>query len=366
MTIAVSKYRLARLAVTTAAVFTFAAACSETPTAPNPQLNLNCTVPQQDVRDAGIGRDTIPALTNPDAVQFGDPGLFYIDPSEHVLGILLDDTPLAIPFNLLWWHEIVNMNFANQSIAVTYSPFTGSALVFDRTQAAVEGFEVSEYLFKNNLVMRDVDTESLWPQMSRGARCGERAGWDLDPIPAFQTTWRAWLNLHPDTWAVSSVTGFDRFYTLYPYGDYADLNNTLTPFPTDLDTRRPPKELVLGIPMGTGGIAFPFGKLAEQNLVSINETEVNGERIVVFWNWFANTAVAYQPIIDGLELHFEVVEGIRRDVETGTSWNLEGWGYDGPLSGKKLQQVEDAYVSFWFAWADFHPNTEIWGDQPVP
>ena len=353
---------MARLAVTTTAVFAFAAACSDSPTAPEPQLSLECTVPQQDVRDAGIGRDTIPALTNPDVVQLGDPGLFYADPQGHVLGIIVDGVPLAIPLNILWWHEIVNMNFANQKIAVTYSPFTGSALIFDRTQAAAAGFEVSKYLYKNNLVMRDQDTESLWPQMSRGARCGELAGWDLVPIPAFQTNWGTWLNLHRDTWAVSSLTGFDRFYTLYPYGDYADLENTLTPFPMDLDTRRPPKELVLGIPVGTGGIAFPFGKLAERGLVSIADAEVNGERIVVFWNWFANTAVAFHPEVDGLELHFDLVDGTRTDIETGTSWNLEGWGYDGPLSGKKLLQVEDAYVSYWFAWADFQPDTEIWGN----
>ena len=49
------------------------------------------------------------------------------------------------------------------------------------------------------------------------------------------------------------------------------------------------------------------------------------------------------------------------DEETGSTWDVfSGQAIDGPLAGEQLDRVKSTTV-FWFGWADFHPETLIYG-----
>ena len=77
--------------------------------------------------------------------------------------------------------------------------------------------------------------------------------------------------------------------------------------------------------------------------------------------------MALRTTVGGQPLTFEVVEGRYLDVETGSEWSLEGHAISGSLEGQRLTQVPEAYVSFWFAWATFVPDTDLWlAQKPVP
>ena len=52
-------------------------------------------------------------------------------------------------------------------------------------------------------------------------------------------------------------------------------------------------------------------------------------------------------------------DGRFRDVETGTVWNMSGQAVEGALEGARLTEVAHGN-HFWFAWAAFVPNTDIW------
>ena len=348
-----------------AAVVTLAGCDGDVTTGPDP---LECSLPPNDLVNGGdpqfttVPRDSLFALTNPDLARFGDPGLFFLSSSSRVIGIIVNGLPVAIPHNILWWHEIINLNVPGRRLTVTYSPLTGSSLVFDRGAAGVDSFFVSDFVVNNNLVMQD-ESGSLWPQMSLGARCGVRDGIPLAIVPHVDLRWSTWFNMHLDTWVVSNRTGFERLYTLYPYGDHEELNSATFPFPvSSVDGRRPPKERVLGIPSASGGVAFPFGLMADraEDGIGLGNATVDGRRVVVFWNSAAQGAIPYAPEANGLELDFLLVEGQRRDVETGSVWNFNGQAVSGPMDGAELEPFADAYVSFWFAWALFQPETEIW------
>jgi hypothetical protein len=186
-----------------------------------------------------------------------------------VIGLEINGEFVAVPHNILWWHEIAN--FDEFGLAVTYCPLTGSSMVFDRAGANGAEFGTSGFLFNNNLVMFDrtaVDGEdSLWPQMRAGSFCGPSEGKRLKLFPHVEIEWEDWLALHPDTRVVSSETGFPRDYTLYPYGIYEREDNDQTLADIKIvDDRRPVKERVLGIPFNDGGgIAFPFGALRRRS-----------------------------------------------------------------------------------------------------
>ncbi|MCH7935004.1 MAG: DUF3179 domain-containing protein, partial [Gemmatimonadetes bacterium] len=229
----------------------------------------------------GAPRDAIPALTDPPLVAATDDEADYLLPTDRVIGLNLPSGFLAVPHNILWWHEIVNLTDSN--LAVTYCPLTGSSMVFHR--AAVDGanFGVSGLLFNNNLIMFDRkeflgEPTTLWPQMLAAGRCGPLEPKALTMFPVIEIEWGDWVELHPDTRVVSKRTGISRLYRadLYPYGDYEVEDNASFLYPvSNLDLRRPPKERVLGIPDGEGGgIAFPFGVLRDLGDIAAKEKEI--------------------------------------------------------------------------------------------
>lgn len=337
--------------------------CSDA-TGPGTQFrdDLICSIPQNEILPGGPGRDGIPALTDPDMVEPAASGASYLADDARVIGIEVADRTYAIPLNILWWHEIVNLNLGEVQLAVSHCPLTGSSMVFDRAVVGGAEFGVSGLLFRNNLIMYDRNTdESLWPQMMGEARCGPRDGTELRMLPALEMRWLRWRRLHPDTRVVSDHTGHMRDYNSYPYGDYAELNNSNTLFAMPpLDERRPPKERVLGIPAGEGGLAFPFGLLSEAGPLLAVHREVAGRPLVVFWNQTGRSAMAFQPEVGGQSLTFTTADGSFVDGETGSVWTEEGQAVDGPLAGERLPPVAEAFVAYWFAWAAFYPATDIW------
>jgi hypothetical protein len=81
--------------------------------------------------------------------------------------------------------------------------------------------------------------------------------------------------------------------------------------------------------------------------------------------------VAYDRRVDGETLTFERVPPRATDESTAdttpvlragdSTWALlSGEGRSGPLADTRLRRANDRSQLFWFAWADFHPETEIW------
>ena len=39
---------------------------------------------------------------------------------------------------------------------------------------------------------------------------------------------------------------------------------------------------------------------------------------------------------------------------------MDGRAVSGPLEGQSLTPIEEAFVSYWFAWPTFYPDTDLW------
>ena len=306
-----------------------------------------------------LGRDVIPALSDPTLVSANTPT--YLSKDDLVLGIEVDNMVFAIPHNILWHHEVINFNTLTIPISVTYCPLTGSGLVFDRSDLNGLEFGVSGLLYRNNLVLFDRKAdESLWPQLSRTSRCGPAFSTELFTIPAFEMTWNAWKTLHPSTKIVSSSTGHARDYTRNPYGNYDEPENRTLLIDMEIDERRPPKERTLVLPDGDGGLAFPFGLLDNGTSTRVIHTTFRSQEIVVFWSKTMKTAMAYSISTTSQARSFTATNNTFTDAETGSVWRIDGRAVEGPLKGNRLKPVGNAYIAFWFAWAAFHPKTIIW------
>lgn len=220
-------------------------------------------------------------------------------------------------------------------------------------------FGVSGKLIMNVLVMYDRQTDTLWSQILGQAVKGELAGTKLDALPATQTTWASWRELHPDTVALDKGYRGSRD----PYTSYYRSGAAGVVGETRADGRLSRKELGIGLVVNGQPAYYPFSRLRDEPV--INDT-VAGEPLLVVYRQEAATALIFRREIDGKALNFEIAdpesdEFVLVDVETGTRWIAwTGGALEGPLDGKSLKRMP-ATTSFWFGWKDWHPDTYVYG-----
>jgi hypothetical protein len=215
----------------------------------------------------------------------------------------------------------------------------------------------------NALVMYDHQTRTLWSQFLSRAVKGTLAGRELEIVPVVQTTWERWLREHPDTLALRKTGGGG----IDPYLGYYVSNAAGVIGESNRDARLEPKDKVLGMGFDDGAKAFPLNVLRSKQVVN---DSVAGESVVVYFEPATETALAYSRTVSGRTLTFELVvedDGLEllRDTGTGTTWlPFTGRALDGELAGQQLARARSV-VSFWFAWSDFYPETELFPDPPA-
>jgi hypothetical protein len=207
----------------------------------------------------------------------------------------------------------------------------------------------------NGLVMFDRETDSFWLQMLGEAVYGPMLGTKLEYLPAFQTTWEDWKNTHPDTLALEK--GYFGDYD--PYLNYFEFDYAGVVSPNRIDNRLHQKEFVIVVEHLGRRVAFPFSVLSLEPIANhfVGETP-----ILAVFNDQTATGVAYlRTLPDGQVLNFKVMDGMTLlDEETGSTWNgISGEAINGPLAGTQLTRARST-LSFWFAWFDFYPDTDIY------
>ena len=213
----------------------------------------------------------------------------------------------------------------------------------------------------NALVMYDHQTDTLWSQfLSKGVE-GPLKDTDLELVPATQTTWEAWRQLHPDTKVLNKTSSVSTdSYVNYYESSRAGIHGQFNP-----DDRLYVKELVLGVNLDGNAKAYPFSALNREQVV--NDTYA-GEDVMIFFDTATGTALAFDRSPGDTPLTFSI-EGepagtatVLVDEETGSKWTaFTGSAIDGELKGSRLERIP-SHLSFWFAWSDWNPQTEIYSN----
>lgn len=223
-------------------------------------------VPQSQVF-FGAGRDAIPSIDNPEFRPVGD--IAFLQDDELILGVKINGEIRGYPHQVLNYHEIVNDTFDQDPIAVTFCPLTGSAVAWTRiVNSEVTTFGVSGLIHKNNLIAYDRATETKWSQMLELGVNGGMAGERPESHQIIEMNWKTWKTIFPGSKVLSGRTGFDRNYSLYPYGrNYAGDNNNIL-FPIHLeDDRLERKTLAHGVFYDTNLHVFPVELFPDTILV---------------------------------------------------------------------------------------------------
>jgi hypothetical protein len=323
----------------------------------------------------GAPRDAIPAITDPVfAADWSDiyerseqynpilPEGMELRDEDIVVGVTRGGEARAYPLKILNWHEIVNDEL-DGPLLVTYCPLCGSGVTAERRVAGeVTEFGVSGFLFNSDLVMYDDLTGSLWSQIMATAINGERTGDTLSLLPSSFTTWGDWQSQYPETTVLlpppisDTVRGrVVRGYTFDPYEGYDRSDRVGVGANDSVDDRMHPKTTVLGVTDDELARAYTLETVRQAGVV--NDTV--GDLPVAVTNR-TDALFAYDRRVDGQTLTFERADD-RHLRAGGSRWQIiSGQAVDGPFEGTRLEQANDRSQMFWFAWADFHPETEIY------
>jgi hypothetical protein len=277
-------------------------------------------VPLASIMSGGPPRDGIPAVDAPRFVRANE--VDFLSNRDRVMGVAHQGIVKAYPLRILNRHEIVNDTYAGRAEVVTFCPLCGSGIVFEGDINGTNmDFGVSGLLHNSDVLLYDRQTESLWSQIMTRSISGRMKGTYLQQIAASNTTWQDWRERHPDTLVMSTDTGY-RFidYDDDPYADYKKSNRVWFPL-TNTDKRLRKKEWVLGVTTESSAKAFPLRELYRR--ISPVQESVGATQVSIEFDEKNQTATAF-------------------DVD-----------------GTVLPSIQ----LYWFAWAAFHPDTELYSTR---
>lgn len=318
-------------------------------------------IPESEVFSAQ-GQDGIPSVDSPKFSPVQD--IHFVQDDRDVLGVKIGDEIRAYPIQVLDWHEVINDRFDEMNVAVTFCPLTGSGIAWDRGQAE---YGVSGLLFRNNLIAYDRSSGSRWSQMQMRAVYGPARGSGVDEIQVIRSSWNAWKQMFPESVVLNTDTGYDRNYTSIAYPGTQTKNGSAALFPVkNRDQRLKPNEEVHGI---IAGITAEEGVQSRvyvvdqfPDTVNVIQETIGSTPVVIAGAAESGLVVSFSSILNGERKAFTAIQGelpvIMQD-ESGNRFNIFGEVTSGPDLGSRLQATK-SYNAFWYAWADFFPEPEIY------
>jgi len=258
----------------------------------------------------------IPAADNPKVSDVA--GATWLKDDDIVFGVEVNGEYRAYPRRIMEVREMVNDTLGGRDLGIPYCTLCGSAQAWFTDQLP-EGVDrpvlrTSGLLIRSNKVMYDITTHSVLDTFLGKAVTGPLAekNIQLKQASVVTTEWGAWKKAHPETTVLVESLALGRDFD---FRNNRDADGPIFPI-GDVDPRLPVHEDIVGVITSSGTpIAFQRSK-------------------------------AFVALSKGEEIQFEDIEL----VLDGTG--IKAVNADGDSLG--------SHQAFWFAWSQFHPDTELW------
>lgn len=258
----------------------------------------------------------IPAIDNP-TIQPASQAT-WLKPDAIVFGIEVNGEARAYPLRIMEVRELVNDTLGGRNLAIPYCSLCGTAQAYftDRIPNGLARpiMRTSGLLLRSNKIMFDINTYSLFETFFGRAVTGPLAKQKvvLPTVSVIATNWASWVSSYPHTTVLTEDLALGRDY---------DLRNTRDGqgaiFPIgDVDARLASHETVLGV-VGPDGQAYAFHAGAAIAALRGGQVPQMGDVLV--------------------------------ELSAG---GLQAFS----LRGTRLS----GHPSYWFAWSQFHPQTQLW------
>jgi len=183
----------------------------------------------------------------------------------------------------------------------------------------------------------------------------------LPTVPTVMTSLKTWRDLYPDSpvW-MRPVEWRDTFYLkLLARADVIDPTSPVMVYPLQhqQDERLPMKSFVLGVQVDGDSRAYPVDAVAKKRVIN---DRLGGRPLTIFC--IDDYMQVFDSSVEGeAALTFAASHKADRfvDIETGSEWSATGKAQSGEHAGRQLKAIPHYNKIFWFVWADYFPNCDI-------
>lgn len=258
----------------------------------------------------------IPAADNPQVSNAAD--ATWLKDSDIIFGVVVNGQARAYPRRIMEVREMVNDTLGGRHLGIPYCTLCGAAQAYftDQLPSGIERpvLRTSGLLIRSNKVMFDVNTYSVFDTFKGKAVTGPLAakGLRLERASVVTTRWGDWKKAHPKTTVLVEALALGRDFD---FRNGRDADGPIFPI-GDVDPRLPVHEDIIGVISASGQpVAFQRSR-------------------------------AYAALKRGQRI---AVEDLRLVLSAG---GIKAVTRDGADLG--------SHEAFWFAWSQFHPETELW------
>lgn len=187
-------------------------------------------------------------------------------------------------------------------------------------------------LYKNAMTLFDHETGSVWSQPFGEAILGPRRGDRMELLPSQMTTWAAWRDAHPDTWALDAP-GPRSGFGLANMSVVVEFGSEAAQYPIEL---------------------LRLGVVANDVVAGLEIAVVVDPQDEQRW------AVFSRRLDDDVIVDLDIEDRSLRDINTGTTFDpVSGRGIDGPLADQTLDLLP-GFTSFPWEYAQLWPSGRTW------
>ena len=269
-----------------------------------------------------------------------------------IIGVEINGEAKAYPIQLIGYHHQVRDTIGNTPVIITYCTVCRTGRAFSPiVNGSNETFRLVG-MDHFNAMFEDAATKSWWQQETGTAIAGPLKGTSLQEIPSKQLTLDAWLRKYPN----SSVLQPDTVYT-EEYKDLADFDKGA--IKSDLEKRDSAswqfKSWVVGIVYDKYAKAYDWNELVSKKMM---QDSLPGLPVVLVLEKDTASFHVWNRNVNGDCLQFikDDQTDLLKDVNTQSTWNMDGLCLEGALKGQQLKFIQ-SYQEFWHSWKTFHPNT---------
>ncbi len=288
------------------------------------------------------GTSEFPLIENPNYSSINQVELLHVLGDNSKLSMLkIDGVVYAYPYDFTNYYEVINLQFGDLSLALTYCPNTKSAVCFNRKldNGIIVRLKASGYLYKENQVILDVDNEQYWSQMTNKIIRGNVIQEKLKTKNIVETTWIHLKNNYPNAQVFNHTN----------VGNTCDTNTCDIPNP-ELDY-----SVFFGVLDNnlTNEVPYLFNLNDFENGIETISLQINGKNTLVVGskNKFYTNAFYIPVNLNLIPLEENEFPLILTDNE-GNKWDIFGHAMQGPRIGDRLD-TPNSYIALPWAWQNF-------------
>ena len=244
--------------------------------------------------------------------------------------------------------EVINDNFNDVNISVSYCPITKSGICFNRNMnGSVSVFRASGYLFNDNLMPYDEGTESIWSQMRQQAVFGPLKGTKFNTFNLIETKWST---------VKENFTSAKVFV-----GDNNGISkNKAAPVPggDDVNGVGAPEDgnFVYGVFYSNSSNNLGIFEYKQFSGTKLYDLNLGDRKIIVVGDASRKIISSYFTEAEG---QFEGILGefpvVMVNKKNGSKYNIFGVAVSGADTGRRLESPR-SFVAIWWAWKEFYDN----------